>query len=300
MKSLLNGFHIRSDRVVGMNHRNIELILPRNERRHFPLANNKLLTKITLAEQGIPVSPTITTFESFYEIGQIETRLENLHEFVVKPARGSGGNGILVISGREGRTFFTPGGRQLTVEHLRRHIADIIFGVYSFDKMDVAVVEPRLTPDAFFASLYPHGLSDIRLVLVDDVLSLSMLRIPTAQSDGKANLHQGAIGIAVNVENGLTYRAWHRGRKVSVHPENDIPLIYQRVPSWTEVVRIAVQTARALPLKYLGVDMVIDNVLGPLVLEVNARPGIEIQNVTGKSLLDFRQNANLEPQGKKR
>ncbi len=297
MKSLLNGFRIRSDRVVGMNHRNIELILPRNERRHFPLANNKLLTKTTLAEQGIPVSPTITTFESFYEIGQMEPRLENLHEFVVKPARGAGGNGILVISGREGRTFFTPGGKQLTVEHLRRHIADIIFGVYSFDKLDVAVVEPRLTPDAFFASLYPHGLSDIRLVLVDDVLSLSMLRIPTAQSDGKANLHQGAIGIAVNVKNGLTYRARHRGRNVSVHPENDIPLIYQQVPSWTEVVRIAVQTARALPLKYLGVDMVIDNVLGPLVLEVNARPGIEIQNVTGKSLLDFRQNANLEPQG---
>lgn len=297
MKNLLNGFRIQSDRVVGMNHRNIELILPRNERRHFPLANNKLLTKSTLAEQGIPVSPTITTFESFYEIGQMETRLENLNEFVVKPARGSGGNGILVISGREGNTFFTPGGRQLTFEHLRRHIADIVFGVYSFDKVDVAVVEPRLVPNAFFASLYPHGLSDIRLVLVDDILSLSMLRIPTAQSDGKANLHQGAIGIAVNVENGLTYRAWHRRRKVSVHPENHIPLIHQRVPSWTEVVRIAVQTARALPLKYLGVDMVIDNVLGPLVLEVNARPGIEIQNVTGKSLLAFRQNGNLEPQG---
>jgi alpha-L-glutamate ligase-like protein len=283
-----------------MNHRNIELILPRNERRHFPLANNKLLTKTILAEQGIPVSPTITTFESFYEIGQMETRLENLREFVVKPARGSGGNGILVISGREGHTFFTPGGRQLTLEHLRRHIADIVFGVYSFDRMDVAVVEPRLMPDAFFASLYPHGLSDIRLVLIDDVLSLSMLRIPTAQSDGKANLHQGAIGIAVNVENGLTYRAWHRRRNVSVHPENDISLIHQRVPSWTEVVRIAVQTARALPLKYLGVDMVIDNVLGPLVLEVNARPGIEIQNVTGKSLLAFRQNANFEPQGASR
>ena len=294
MKNLLRLFDFYPQGVLGMNRRNIEMILPRNNRRYFPLANNKLLTKVTLAQSEIPVAPTLATFESFHEISDFEHRLEGQNEFVVKPTRGSGGKGILVISDRRNDVFKTAGGRLLTAEDLKRHIADIVFGVYSFDRADVALIEPRLKPNGFFTLLYPYGLSDVRIILVDDMPALCMLRVPTAESDGRANLHQGALGIAVDMDTGTTNRAWHKRRAINEHPESGVNLIGCEIPEWTDIVRIAVRTAHALPLKYLGVDLVVDRQLGPLVLEVNARPGIEIQNVTGRSLLDVMANLATE------
>ncbi len=42
--------------------------------------------------------------------------------------------------------------------------------------------------------------------------------------------------------------------------------------------------SHAIPLGYIGVDICIDQTRGPLVLEVNGRPGIEIQNVQKRGL----------------
>jgi alpha-L-glutamate ligase-like protein len=281
--------------VLGMNRRNLELVSSRNERRHFVIADDKLLAKQWLERASVKTSPTLATFDSFYEIGFWRDKLQGLDEFVVKPARGSGGRGILVIAERRDDLFITAGGNILTPENLIRHIGDIVFGVYALDKADVAIVEPRLKPDPFFAALFENGLSDMRLIFADDEFALCMIRVPTKASDGRANLHQGAIGIGVDSATGMTYRAVQKGRLIETHPETGVSLINLQVPSWNEVVEIAKAAAAALPLKYLGVDMVVDKDLGPLILEVNARPGIEIQNVTGRSLLSvLREHGVLE------
>ena len=281
--------------VLGMNRRNLELVSPRNERRHFPIADDKLLAKERLTSAGVPTAPTLAVFKSFYDIGSWEERLEGLEEFVVKPARGSGGEGILVVAGRQKNGFVTAGGHLIPPDGLTRHLGDVVFGVYALDKADVAVVEPRLKPAPFFEQLYADGLSDVRLIFADNILSLCMIRVPTRASDGRANLHQGAVGIAVESETGRAYRAVQYRKIIEKHPETGRPLIGAIVPQWKEIVSVATRTAEALPLKYLGVDLVVDRELGPMVLEVNARPGIEIQNVTGRSLLAlYRKEGVLE------
>ncbi len=272
--------------VLGMNRRNLELVMPRNERRHFPIANDKLLTKTVLEAAGIPVSPTLATFRSFMDVRSLAHTLRDFDQFVVKPARGSGGNGILVIAGRDADAFRTAGGRRISASTLERHVGDIVFGVFAHDHDDIAIVEPRLTPHPFFADLYPEGLSDIRFILADDTFALAMLRIPTRASEGRANLHQGAIGIGIDGDTGRTVRAWQHHREIARHSETGEMLIGRTVPHFDTLLRIARATSRALPLKFLGVDIVVDAHLGPLVLEVNVRPGIEIQNVTGVSLRD--------------
>ena len=68
------------------------------------------------------------------------------------------------------------------------------------------------------------------------------------------------------------------------HPESNQRLTGHQVPLFAEAVRIAIATAMCAPLGYVGIDIVIDAFLGPLVLEINARPGLEIQNVTGIGL----------------
>jgi alpha-L-glutamate ligase-like protein len=214
----------------------------------------------------------------------MDARLDPLPEFVVKPARSSGGRGILIVAGREGDGFRTAGGRFVTRDELRRHLADIVFGVFAMDRNDVAIVEPRLRPHAFFAELYPEGLSDVRVIVVDDQPVLSMIRVPTRASGGRANLHQGAIGLGVDLAAGRVNRAWHRRREVATHPDTGEELAGRQVPFWDAILGISRQVGAALPLKYLGIDIVVDRDRGPLVLEVNARPGLEIQNVTGVRL----------------
>jgi len=269
------------DQVLGMNRRNLEMIYPRNPRARFPLVNDKLQTKEILSRAGLPVSPTLTTFSAFHELEQIESRLAPWAELVIKPAHGHGGQGIVVVARRDGDGYLTAGGRWLHKEQLRRQVADIIFGVYTFDRADVAIVEPRLHPDAFFAELFPDGLSDVRVITVDGTPVLAMLRVPTKASDGRANLHQGAIGLGLDMATGEVLRARRRGLRLEVHPDSGAPLIGRIVPFWPEILAMCRTGAAALPLGYLGFDIVLDRERGPLVLEVNARPGLEIQNVTG-------------------
>lgn len=265
--------------VLGMNRRNVEYILSRNPRRHFAIADDKMLAKETLARAGVPVSPTLMTFRDFFEVGHIAERLAPHGTFAIKPARGHGGIGILIVARREGDTFFTPGGHELGIDALRKHVADIVFGVFSLDRADVAIVEPRLIPSPFFAGLSSLGLSDLRVIMCDEVPALAMIRVPTLASDGKANLHQGALGLAVRIEDGRITRAQLKGREVERHPDTGAALVGQTVPGWADMVQICCKAARALPLKYLGVDLVVDETLGPLILEINVRPGLEIQNV---------------------
>jgi alpha-L-glutamate ligase-like protein len=265
--------------VLGMNRRNVEFILARNPRRAFQIADDKLLAKSVLAEAGVPVAPTLDTFRGFFELGEIGPRLAAHESFAIKPARGHGGFGILIAAERDQDRIITPGGRRLGPDELRKHVADIVFGVFSLDHADVALVEPRLMPSPFFAELSELGLSDVRIIMCDETPALAMIRVPTRASDGKANLHQGALGVAVRIDDGRVVRAQLRGVEVDRHPDSGAPLLGRTVPGWSDMLEICRTAARALPLKYLGMDLVVDRDRGPLVLEINVRPGLEIQNV---------------------
>ncbi len=50
------------------------------------------------------------------------------------------------------------------------------------------------------------------------------------------------------------------------------------------MLNAASRCSAATGLNYLGADIVVDQSQGPLLLEVNARPGLQIQNVTGTGL----------------
>jgi glutathione synthase/RimK-type ligase-like ATP-grasp enzyme len=56
-----------------------------------------------------------------------------------------------------------------------------------------------------------------------------------------------------------------------------------KIPQWDFILESAARGFDVTGLGYLGVDMVIDRDLGPLILEMNARPGLNIQiaNCTG-------------------
>ena len=273
--------------VVGINRRNLTLVYPNNRRSDYPLADDKLLAKERFGAAGVPVPETLATCDGLFAVPGVVESLVGRERFVVKPANGSGGGGILVVGGWDGAAgcWRRAGGGMLTPITLARHLADVVFGAYSNQLEDRAFVERRVEPHAFFAGLWSDGLCDVRVITLRGRAVMSMIRVPTRESGGRANLHQGGLGIAVELASGTTFRAVHRGRALERHPESGADLLGLTVPAWPRVLEVARAAADAVPLGYLGVDVVVDREAGPMVLEINARPGLEIQNVHGQGLV---------------
>lgn len=270
-------------RVLGMNERNLHYIYVHNERKHFRLADHKLVTKEILKKALVPVPETYKVYSSFYELADLEQDLSAYRDFVIKPAQGSGGEGIIVVAGRHGEDWTGISGKRYSAHDLKKHISDILFGVYSFDLNDQAVIEERVVQNSWMSGLSPLGLADIRVILCREEPVMSMTRVPTKASNGKANLHQGAIGVGIDIESGLTIHAIHGGEAITAHPDTGEPVVGLQIPHWDKVIDVSRTIAAAVPLKYLGVDVALteDSVV---VLEINVRPGLQIQNANQRGL----------------
>lgn len=278
--------------LMSMNARNRDWVLGKNDKQWMQVANDKLRSKQRLQEFKIPVPATLFEYHTRLDCQQLPEHIAKLQHFVVKPNNGSRGQGILVISGnadhQQPPVWFTSNGRKKTAAEISRHVQEILAGTYSpMGRADQAFIEPLLQQDSVLNAVAPFGLSDIRVVLSQGNPLACMLRLPTKNSDGKANLHQGAIGVAIDTDSGVSLRAERSGKAITVHPDSGADLIGIQIPFWSDIIAIAKRCYRAIPLAYLGVDICIDAVQGPLVLEVNARPGLEIQNVKGRGLRDL-------------
>lgn len=262
--------------VLGINARNQRYTLRVNERRFYPLVDDKLATKRMCQEAGIPVPRLLAVAEVHAQAKRLLPQLAGEHAFVLKPARGAMGNGILVIDVRDGKMM--RGQRTVSAEDFVYHAAGIISGLYSLaGHADVAMVEEKLVIDPRIAPLAVDGVPDVRVIVYRGIPVMAMTRLPTSTSGGRANLHQGALGVGIDLESGETIHAMFRGKSVTKHPDNDRPLVGVAIPSFDEVLNTAVSAAARTGLGYVGADVVIDANLGPAILELNARPGLAIQ-----------------------
>ena len=106
---------------------------------------------------------------------------------------------------------------------------------------------------------------------------MAMMRCSTHASDGKANLHQGAVGVGIDIVTGHSLYAVQHNRKVEKHPDTGFRFDELELPHWDEVLRLASSCFEMTELGYFGADIVLDRTKGPVMLELNARPGLAIQ-----------------------
>ncbi|MEZ4459217.1 MAG: sugar-transfer associated ATP-grasp domain-containing protein [bacterium] len=271
------------ERVYGINRRNVELVYAHNPRRLYPFADDKILAKQCMEKAGVPTSKTLAVCRGLFEVNATLEKLQALDNFVIKPCMGSGGDGILITGARKDDGWLTPKG-WISDATVHQHMANIVFGAFSNQLEDTVLVETRVRPHELFREFWPEGVCDIRIICLEDTPFISMIRIPTSASGGKANLHQGGIGAAVDLATGITTRAVSRGKPCEIHPESGVRIVGREIPMWKDCVDVARRASAAVPLNYVGVDIVIDDVEGPLILEINARPGLEIQNINGFGL----------------
>jgi alpha-L-glutamate ligase-like protein len=272
--------------ILGMNQRNAECILDRNPRSRFPVVDDKLRMHTVCREIGVPTPEVYASLSSYAMLRHLPLLLGERDDFVVKPNRGSAGRGVLVITGKTEGGYLRHNGELLRPEELRQHLSDILSGMYSLGgQPDRAIVQQRIRLHPTFNALSYKGIPDIRVILYRNEPAMAMLRLPTKESNGRANLHQGGIGTGVDLETGMTNHAVQKNRLVSTHPDTGRPLVGLRVPFWGEVLRLSRQVAEAVGLGYIGVDVVVDADEGPMLLEANARPGLAIQIANGRGLL---------------
>ena len=277
---------LREMGVVGINMRNASLVLPNNPRRLYDLVDNKIRTKKLAEDRGLSVPETYAIVHSPHDIHRFAKTLGERDSFVIKPARGSGGKGVLVISGREDGAFIKPSGARLSLVEVKHHLQNILAGLFSLGgKRDYALVEYRVQAARVMTEISFQGAPDIRVVMLHGYPLMAMMRAATRESDGRSNLHQGAIGIGIDIAGGRTIRAVHHGRLIERHPDLKIPLVDLQIPEWEKILDIAVTCHEMTGLGYLGVDLMIDEEKGPLMIEVNARPGLAIQLANGVGLL---------------
>ncbi len=282
--------------VLGMNRRNTEYIMRFNRRSSFPLVDDKLLTKQLALKHGIPTPPLYHVIYHHGEIARFDHVLSDRREFVLKPARGGGGSGIILITDRRGGKFVTQSGKIISKEELHYHISDILSGIYSLEGLeDKALIEGLIHPDEVFSKVTYKGVPDVRIIVYRGIPAMAMVRLPTKQSDGKANLHRGAVGVGIDLGRGKTMDGVRRSGVITHHPDTGELLRDIEVPFWEKMLFMAAQSSDMTGLGYLGVDLVIDKNKGPLLLELNARPGLQIQIANRKGLLECLEMIDRAP-----
>jgi alpha-L-glutamate ligase-like protein len=276
---------LRSNGVLGLNQRNGDYILKLNDRRYFPLVDDKVLCKERLQERNLAVPELIALAKYMQQASHLGELLGGHNEFVIKPAHGSGGDGILVIKDRKSDYFIDSDGQMVKRADLEHHLTNVIGGLYSLGgQPDVAMIESLVHFDPAFAGLTYHGVPDIRVIVYRGYPVMAMVRLPTRESHGKANLHQGAIGVGVDMASGITVGGVSGNSLVSIHPDTGSQISGFQIPHWSRIVSMAAQCFEAVELGYLGVDIVLDETFGPLILELNARPGLNIQIANRRGL----------------
>ncbi len=273
-----NPFKLKKLGILGMNNRNINYIGAQNDRKYYPLVDNKLKTKVVAQNAGIAVPKLLATIEHQSQLRKLKDILAGLDKFVVKPSQGSGGKGILVIVRREGDEFIKASGQRLELRDVQRDISNILSGLYSLGgRPDVAMIEKLVEFDPIFERYSYEGVPDIRVIVYKGYPAMAMLRCSTRQSDGKANLHQGAVGVGIDMGSGKALSAVQEGVPVTHHPDTGYDFSELQIPQWEVMLSLAASCYEVTHLGYLGVDIVLDKNLGPLILELNARPGLAIQ-----------------------
>lgn len=269
---------MRASAILGLNAR-AQISYKYNRSWGKAVADSKILTEKVLTKAGIPTPKIYKKFMNPNDILKFDwSKLPE--SFALKPSRGLGGEGIIVIKKRskDGEAWITTGRKRKTIEDLKLHTLDILEGAYSLEHtQDTAFAQEYVGRHKTFRKYAYRGTPDIRVVVFNKVPVMAMLRLPTKDSGGRANLHQGAIGAGIDMATGITTRAIWYGAPIKYKPGTKRKIHGIRIPQWTKILEMAVKCSEATKLGFLGVDIFLHPEKGPMVAELNAQPGFQIQ-----------------------
>lgn len=280
---------ISSNKILGMNARNLIYIRPNNLKPAKRLADNKLLSKSVLRKNKLAVPKLIAKIKNHenlndFDFGSLPP------SFVLKPNLGLGGEGIMVVYGKrkgEENVWIKADNSLVTEDDLKNHVQNILDGSFSRTSTpDIAFFEERIKLSKVFKPYSYKGMPDVRVIVYNNVPIMAMLRLATEDSGGRANLQLGGIGCGIDIATGVTTTAVQgKSKNIEYIPRSRMSLSGIKIPYWDEILEMAVRAQQVSGIGFLGADIALDRDRGPVFLELNARPGLSIQLANMEGLL---------------
>lgn len=266
-------------RVLGMNERNLRYIRRYNLPRAKEIVDNKILTKKVLENNNIPTPELIDYIPDFRAYKDFDWN-SLPKSFVMKPVQGLEGSGIQIFYNKDKQGNWIKGdGSKVSLDELKMYVLEILDGKFSLhNQKDGVLFEERVKMHKVFKYYAYKGAPDVRIIVYNNVPIMSYVRLPTKESEGKGNLAKGAIGAAIDMVTGTTTGGIiGKTQKIETIPGTRISVSGLKIPNWDEILKIAIRAQRATNLGFAAIDFLIDRDRGPVIVELNARPGLSIQ-----------------------
>ncbi|MGD9129740.1 MAG: sugar-transfer associated ATP-grasp domain-containing protein [Candidatus Woesebacteria bacterium] len=270
---------IKANEILGMNARN-QLYTSFNSNTAKAICSSKYATKILLGNNNIPTAKLYGILGTIEDINDYDwKKLEK--DFVIKPTNGNAGKGVVAFSTKHKNKLEWKDrlGEIWDLEDIKLHCFDILEGQYStYGDKNHIIIEERVPIHPKLLRYTYKGTPDIRVIVFNSVPIMALLRLPTEESEGRANQSQGAIGVGIDMATGITtYAAAHKNQLIKYLPGTKKKLNGIIIPFWTKVLKTAIEASNAAKLMFSGVDIFLHKEQGPMVVELNANPGLSIQ-----------------------
>lgn len=264
--------------ILGINARN-SLYLSRSSNKAKALVRSKYATKILLRNHNIPTAEIYGILGTMEDINEFDwSKLEQ--NFVIKPSNGYAGTGVVVFKKKLADNLWQDQlGEKWSLDDIKLHCNDILSGQYSIHGSNHnVIVEERIAAHPKLAKYSYKGTPDVRIVIFNSVPVMAMLRLPTEESGGRANVTQGALAVGIDIATGITtYAVAHKNQPLQYLPGSKWKLNGIIIPEWEKVLETAILATNAAELEFCGVDLFLHKDKGPMVVEMNAAPGLSIQ-----------------------
>lgn len=278
-------------KVLGQNARNLIFINEKGNGRGRAIADDKLETKEILVAENVPTPKLLGVIKNINEFKSFNWDALP-KSFVIKPVHGVQGGGIEIFYNRDNEGNWIRGnGSRVSLQELKMQASDILDGKYSIkNEPDQVFFEERIRTHSALKNHSYKGTPDIRVIVYNKIPIMAYVRFPTEESGGKANMILGAVGTGIDLANGTTTSSTYgkanggKGAPIEYVPGTKLRYRGLTIPNWDILLRSAAKTLSAVNLKYGAVDFLLDDDLGPVIVEISARPGLSIQLVNREGL----------------
>lgn len=264
--------------LLGINARNA-IYLSRSSNKSKAIVHSKYATKILLRDNNIATAEIYGILATEEDIADFDWQsLEK--DFVIKPTNGYAGTGVIPFRSKTAEDSWTDMlGNKWDLDDIKLHCSDILSGQYSIHGTNHnVIIEERIPIHPKLLKYSYKGTPDIRVIVFNSVPVMAMLRLPTEESGGRANLAQGALAVGIDLATGITtFALAHKSEPIRYLPGTRKKLNGIVIPEWEKVLETAVIASNVAELQFTGIDLFIHKDKGPMVVEINAAPGLSIQ-----------------------
>lgn len=268
--------------ILGVNKRFLKYIKPLNPQKDIKLADSKLKTKNLLKNLDIPYPKLIDVIKNRKQLKNYDFSKLYWQDFVIKPNKWSKGKWIMICSVKKlnDEFFIKVWNKLLSQDEFKKYLIDILDWKYSLTLWnDIILIEEKIEPSDEFKIFCEYWLADIRLIVMNLVPVMAMLRYPTLKSWWKANIAAWWIWFWIDI---WTWKIVSMYKDRIIYTKN-FPKEYQQfynktIPYWDDILLYSSQIQYFTNIWYLWLDWVISK-KWPMLLEINARAWMEIQLV---------------------